>query len=406
MNKRGFFAGSQLVTKAPIGLHPKCGACGLHKKCNSPKLPVEGKGERGIMVVGEGPSAVEDDDGTLWGDAAGKKLRTQLQIRGIDLDEDCWSTKATICHTTGKPGDDITDYCRPNLTKAIKERNPSAFLVLGDSAVRSLIGALWREAPGSIHKWQGWTIPCQKLNAWILPTFRPEFVLKEDNPVLDQMFEDTLERLSDIDARPFETLPDEKREVELILDPAKAAHIIRKMIERGGTVAFDYETNMLKPDSPEATIVSCSVCWNGKKTIAFPWLGEAITATRELLRSPLAKIASNLKFEERWTRRLLKTRVRNWWWDTMVAAHVIDNRPGITSIKFQSFVLLGSDIWDDHVSQFLHTKEGSGDVNQILEQVDLNDLLLYNGLDSLLEYRVAEKQMKHLKYPLPKGMKK
>jgi len=410
MNKRGFFAGSQLVSKAPIGIHPKCGACGLFKHCRTPKMGVGGLGERGIMVIGEAPDDVDDNEGNAFSGKAGAELRKRMRSCGLDLDRDCWYTNAIICRPANEkknrfPTDLEVDYCRPNLLKAIDELKPIAFLLLGTAAVQSLISHIWRESPGSIDRWQGWTIPCQKLNAWILPTYHPSYLLREDDVVLGFMFDAVLERLGDIDARPFKVVPDEKSNIEITLDPSRAAKTLRKMIEKGGPVAFDYETNMLKPDSPKSAIVSCSVCWRGKKTIAYPWLGEAVTATRELLRSPLPKIASNLKFEERWTRRHLKTCVRNWCWDTMIAAHIGDNRNGITSIKFQSFVLLGSDVWDDHIQQFLHTsKNGDSDVNQILEQVDLNDLLMYNGLDSLLEYRVAEVQMEQLRYPKPKGM--
>lgn len=423
MNKRGFFAGSQLVSKAPIGIHPKCGACGLHKYCNTPKMSISGRGERRIMVIGEAPGEAEDNDGRAFVGKSGVELRKRLRAVGIDLDQDCWATNAIICRPSVKKGkhtvltnrtptDLEIEYCRPNLLKAINELKPIAFLLLGTAAVHSLIGHIWRESPGSINRWQGWSIPCQRLNAWVFPTYHPSTLLHEDDVVLHQMFESALERLSDVDNAPFNdsgsgvpAMPNEKAEVELVHSPDRAAKMIRKMIEKGGPVAFDYETNMLKPDSPKSEIVSCSVCWRGKVTIAYPWLGDAVKATRELLRSPLPKIASNLKFEERWTRRHLKTRVRNWYWDTMLAAHIIDNRNGITSIKFQSFVLLGSDIWDDHIQQFLHTpKHSDSDVNQILEEIDINDLLLYNGLDSLLEYRVAAVQMEQLQYPKPKGL--
>ena len=161
--------------------------------------------------------------------------------------------------------------------------------------------------------------------------------------------------------------------------------------------SFDYETDRIKPDGDDSRIVSCSVWWDGEKTIAFPWHGEAIKAMRELLRSPLPKIGCNLKFEDRWTRKILGHRVRGWYWDTMLAAHVLDNRPGVTSIKFQSFVLLGQTSYDDHIKRFL--KGASGEETNQIDQIDVNDLLLYNGLDSLLQFKVGSKQMELMGYP-------
>ena len=114
-------------------------------------------------------------------------------------------------------------------------------------------------------------------------------------------------------------------------------------------------------------------------------------ALSKVLRNPkLKKVASNLKFEERWTRAKLGYSVAGWAWDTMLAAHCLDNRSGITSIKFQAFVLLGIADYASHIEPYLKTKY-SNELNRI-EELDEDELLLYNGLDSLLEYKVMEKQ--------------
>ena len=98
-----------------------------------------------------------------------------------------------------------------------------------------------------------------------------------------------------------------------------------------------------------------------------------------------------MKFEQRWTMNKLNTRVRNWVWDTVLNAHIIDSRPNITSVKFQSFALLGLESYDSHIKPFLKSKKGLK-VNQILEEIDLQSLLLYNGLDSLTEWHLAMAQ--------------
>jgi len=74
----------------------------------------------------------------------------------------------------------------------------------------------------------------------------------------------------------------------------------------------------------------------------------------------------------------------------------LDQRPYITSIKFQSFVLLGNESYDDHITKYFRKTDKNG-LNAIHE-IDLKELLIYNGLDSLLEYKVAIKQMKLLGY--------
>jgi hypothetical protein len=187
--------------------------------------------------------------------------------------------------------------------------------------------------------------------------------------------------------------------VKVIKDPDEAAAWVDKL-SRSEIVAFDYETDRLKPDHPDARVVSCSVS-DGETTIAYPWHGEAIEATKKLLQAPCGKIASNAKFEDRWTKRALGIRVRNWFWDTMQAAHVLDCRPGVTGLKFQAFALLGQEPYDSQVAPYLKSaKEGANEVNRIRD-VGLSKLLLYNGLDSLLEFRVAQIQTSEMGVPMP-----
>jgi len=155
-------------------------------------------------------------------------------------------------------------------------------------------------------------------------------------------------------------------------------------------MAFDYETTGLKPDRPEQQIVSCSFCLDGYETWACRIDKKSHAALSKVLLSLLPKIAANMKFEERWTRAKLGHGVANWDWDTMVAAHVLDNRPGITSLKFQAYVQFGIGEYDSTVAPYLRSDSSNG-LNRIRE-VPIQDLLLYNGLDSLIEFKLAEKQ--------------
>ena len=186
------------------------------------------------------------------------------------------------------------------------------------------------------------------------------------------------------------------------MDDCMAASIIDQMNDGKTPIAFDYETNCLKPEYPGAEIVCCSVCWGGKKTIAYPWSGEAVTATVELLASQHHKIACNLKFEHRWTQHLLKTRVKNWVWDTMIAAHVIDNRPGITSLKFQTYVNFGVVDYEEEVAPFFSSAPGGNSINNIFDILNKpggkESLLTYCGFDSIYQYRLAMRQQELMKY--------
>lgn len=389
------FEASAVPTKKQLPLLvPRCGDCGLFRGCKSPKMPITGEGRKGILVVAEAPGADEDDQNTQLIGQAGQYLRSVLRRLDIDLDRDCWKTNALICRPPDNrtPTDAEIDDCRPNIIKALNDLQPRHIIPLGASAVRSVLGHMWKESTGPFGTWVGWKIPHQKRNCWVTPTYHPSHVKRSEDerigPVVKLWFEKHLEEAIDnCHGRPWEVIPDFEKEVRIIFDPNDAAREIRWMINAGGAVSFDYETDRLKPDPPDAEIVTCAVCWNGKKTIAYPWAGEAVKATSELLLSNMPKIGANKKFEERWSRAKLGHGVRNWKWDVNLSAHHLDNRRDITGVEFQAFVLLGQLPWGDDVVPFFDAPTAIA--KNRIRQLDMRTLLVYNGIDALVEYKAA-----------------
>lgn len=186
--------------------------------------------------------------------------------------------------------------------------------------------------------------------------------------------------------------------ITLIHDQSAAVDKIEEIIEAGMPCAVDYETNMLKPDGDDARIICAGICQAGDETVAFPWGSRVEEAMRKFIQSPIKKIAANMKFEDRWTRRILGHGIRNLVWDTMQAAHVLDNRPEITSVKFQAFVRLGVARYDQRIKPYLES-ESSRHPNRI-EQLPLQILLKYCALDNLYEYHIARLQMQDMGYVL------
>ncbi len=409
----GFFDILDVIpTKAPPSLVPRCGSCGLYQHCSSPKMPVDGRGKRRILVIGEAPGRNEDKEGKPFVGKTGRYFRDEFLKVGIDLREDCWMTNSLICWPHDKDGknrpptDKEISYCRPNVIKVIQDLDPEIILLLGSKAVSSVLSWLWKDDLGSISRWEGWTIPCQKLNAWICPLWHPSYVVRgkdaqeEDGHFLqrqqalrEMLYRKRIAKVAELQGRPWKTVPHWDKGVDVILDPNIAASKVREFNTSLVPVAIDFETDRLKPDRDEAAILTCALS-DGKKTIAYPWVGEAIPASLEFLASGVGKVASNMKFEQRVSLARIGRRIKNWVWDTMVAAHVLDNRAEITSIKFQSFVLLGQEDYDSHVKPYMRSK-GSNEPNR-LKEANLGRVLVYNGLDSLLESKVAQIQAKQL----------
>jgi len=351
-----------------------------------------GRGKKGILIVSAYPSQREDTKGKPFIDKEWRHFKDHLNTLGIDVNRDCIRTNAVICHTKTEPTDSQINACRPYLIKTIKKYNPSLIILLGDAAVKSLMGWLWKDEVGSLNRWAGFLIPNQKLNAWVLATYLPSDT-KDDTLKKKILHSHLKTAIQKVGTRPWKEVPDYKSRVEIITNPSKAVRAIISLGKRTRCLAFDYECTCLKPEYGGAKIVSCSICFDNKETIAFPFTDSMKKPFIDLIRKPAGKIASNIKFEERWTKYHLKTRVRNWYWDTMIAAHVIDNRKSTTSLKFQSAILLGMESYDDHIKPFL--RSGENKLNRINE-IDMRDLLMYNGLDSLLEYKVAMIQIKLL----------
>ena len=381
---------------------PKCGACGLDKGCCSPKMPVTGRGERGILVVAESPGAEEDSSNTQLVGAAGQLLRERMWAVGIDLDRDCWKTNALIC----RPPDNRTpteleiEFCRPNLKNTIDALKPRQIMPLGLVAAKSLLGPFWKDDSsfGSMGQWVGWEIPFQEWNAWVTPNYHPSYVLRSrderDGPVVDVWFNRYLAAHARTAGRPWDVVPNYGSEVQIIMDPDRAASWIRDRMQRPGPFSFDFETNCLKPESDGAEIVCCSICWNGRETIAYPWVGEAMAATGEFIASPVPKVGAS-DLEDRWSRRIFGHGVRNLVWDTTLGAHLLDNRKGIVSVKFQAFIRCGISDWSAAVKPYLRGDGGNGK-NRIRE-LDLRTLLKYCGIDSRVEYEIAVSQRKEFK---------
>jgi hypothetical protein len=303
------------------------------------------------------------------------------------------------CYPSNKKIDaNIIEACSPLLFKAIKEFNPNSILLLGDISTKSVIKHLYKTNTGNLDTWSGWTIPSMELNTWICPTYNPLSLLNKNQiktQILIKLFEEHLQKSIKLAARkPFKKIPNYEKRIKKLLNPQEIIKIINSKLEICKLASFDYETNCVKPEVLNSQIYSCSICFDEIETIAFPWTSSIFSIMKKFLKSPIKKIAANMKFEDKWTRYHLKSIVKNWYWDTMLASHIIDNRPATKSLKFQSFVHFGIGDYNSHIEPFFNSSKDKK-INNI-HKIDMMDLLTYNGLDSLLEFKLAKLQMKQL----------
>ncbi len=404
----GFFSRKEVESLSqPTGKRVSCVSCGLYSKCKSPRMEPYGNFRKGILIIGEAPGDHEDRVGKPWQGKAGKLLEHTLQDLGISLFDDCLSTNACSCRPTDEEGRNRIpslkeiESCRKSKLQLIEEKKPKLIIALGNSALFSLIGHRWKKDYDTINKWRGFRIPDQDYHAWLCPTFHPSYIEREQQQEIETIWLHDLKRAIELLDTPF--LEHKEPEIEIITDLKPLLSITNQFS------AFDYETTGRKPHAPGHRIVSASVTKTEDHVYAFLMPStkvDRIPFLTYLLNPTVYKIAQNMKFEDHWSNVRLQTEVVGWNWDTMLVSHILDNRTGVTGLKFQVYVNFGIIDYDSEIAPYLRSVEDKSDnsLNRIMELISTGEgqekLLHYNGLDSIYEHRLALLQ-KQIVEPLP-----
>jgi len=410
---RSFFDRERLAVpyKSEKGIL-SCVSCGLYKTALTPKITPYGNFKKGIMVIGEGPGENDDGKGVPWQGKIGRVLQRKYKQLGIDLFEDCVSLNAVNCRPTDKKGSTRppTDYeiacCRQKIITAVKKYNPKVIILHGNSAVSSLIsGYRWKGNPSGISAWRGWAIPDRVFKAWVCPTFHPSFIEKQEDSEAGVIWGNDLKQAFDKNTEPFPTL---KNEEDCIIIAYDVKSVLTNLLKQEPSeLAFDIETTGLKPYNKENhEIVVISFCYemNRAWVIPMPTEREDLRLLKKILENPkINKIAANMKYEDNWLVTLHGINTSPWGFDTMQASHILDNRPGITGLKFQTYVNFGLSGYDDEVAPYLKGPDANTP-NRILELKKskplFRKLLLYGGVDSLVTFRLSRLQKAKLGMPV------
>ena len=399
--REGFFNKEQVASPSSAkGRTLSCFTCGLSRNVITPKIEGYGLFKKEILIIADSPSDAEDTFGKRWRGA--DYFNKALRDLGIDLYQDCYTVGAINCRPPGGrvPKAHELNCCRDiKVLPAIKLHVPKMILLLGTEAVISLIGHRWQKKVGTITKWRGWNIPDQDYKAWVCPTYHPSFVQKHsDNKALETIWKSDLKRAIEHVTKPMPVY--NKPKITVIDDLSE----LDKRVPKKGETAFDYETTGIKPQSEKQKILTGAITTDPDNVLVFkvPKKKKKLKPLLNYLASAKQKkIASNLKYEDNWSLVKLDTRVKGWQWDTMLAGHILDNRPGVSGLKFQCYVYLGIVDYDSDVSKYITSKKGAHEVNKMEKLAStkegLDQLLKYNGLDSIYEQRVKNIQFDLIK---------
>lgn len=399
----GFFSKKETESiSRPDGKTYSCISCGLYKDCKSPKLNPFGNFKKKILIIGEAPGVEDDREGKPWQGKTGRLLQSSLRNIGIDLFEDCLTTYAIKCRPTDEDNNDRTpvnyeiECCRKITLKIIEENKPKVIILLGISAVFALIGHRWKKDFGNIYKWRGWTIPDQDLNAWLIPTFDPDFVYHsdKDNGVAKVIWEQDLAQAIQFGGPPPKF---RQPQIEIITDLR-----VLDTIKIDDPIVPDFETTGKKPHAQGHKIVCIAIADAPSHCFVFmiPESRSERKPLYNLFSNPdIPKWGQNIKFEETWSEVIFRQKILGWQWDTMLTSHILDNRAGVTGLKFQTYVQFGVIDYSSEIEPYLKSvdEDNANAFNRIMELIALpggkEKLMKYCGLDTIFTYLLSEKQM-------------
>jgi uracil-DNA glycosylase family 4 len=118
----------------------RCQLCPLHRERINP-VPGEGAPNARLMFIGEAPGAEEDRQGRPFVGAAGKLLNETMAKVGLRR-EDVFITNVVKCRPPGnrEPTSEEVKACLPYLSRQIDLIDPKMICLLGNTAIKALLG--------------------------------------------------------------------------------------------------------------------------------------------------------------------------------------------------------------------------------------------------------------------------
>lgn len=365
---------------------PDCRNCGALATCKHGKLVTRDATASTVIVIDspaeDSPNAL--DPGTR--DSLYPRLRSLFDRVGASFGS-VTVVPAKACATAGKGA---WKHCQPLLISELKRLNPQKIIPVGYESMVSVIQWLWESEVGDKYeRFFGAKIPSRTLNAWVCPVAPIKRKLNAE--VSDIWLYRHMREAMALQGRPYDKVP--VYDPEVTADPQRIAEVLGLASQT--LSAFDYETTGLKPDWPGHEIYTMGISWLEGETpnaAAFRVTPEIIPAIQKYLTSDGWKIATNMKFEDRWSYAKFGVQVKNWLWDTMIAAHWEDPQPRITGLKHQAFVRMGLPYFAHEVEKYFECG-GTKEHNNI-KMAPMHALLKYNGIDAIAELDLGILQMR------------
>ena len=149
--------------------------CALCPLCRNIRHKVPGQGDRHapLMLIGEGPGQVEDEEGLAFVGPAGQLLTKMLEAIQLPR-ERVYICNVVKCRPPNNrvPSPEEAEACRIHLRMQTWLVRPKVILLLGSTAAKYVLDPEIR-----ITKERGkWTV---RKGVWIMPTYHPSALLRD-----------------------------------------------------------------------------------------------------------------------------------------------------------------------------------------------------------------------------------
>lgn len=150
-------------------------ACGLCPLCQGIHHKVPGQGDRQapLMLIGEGPGQVEDEEGLAFVGPAGQLLTKMLAAISLPRDR-VYICNIVKCRPPNNrvPEPAETEACKLHLRMQFALVRPKVIVLLGSTAAKNTLGQEIR-----ITRDRGrWF---QRKGVWMMPTYHPSALLRD-----------------------------------------------------------------------------------------------------------------------------------------------------------------------------------------------------------------------------------
>ncbi len=149
-----------------------CAMCPLHEGVHH-KVPGQGDEHAPLMLIGEGPGQVEDEEGLAFVGPAGQLLTRMLGAISLPRDRVyiCNIVKCRPPHNR-VPEETEAEACKLHLRMQFALVRPKVIVLLGSTAAKNILGPEMR-----ITRDRGrWF---ERKGVWMMPTYHPSALLRD-----------------------------------------------------------------------------------------------------------------------------------------------------------------------------------------------------------------------------------